>query len=217
MTPQVRIEVAINGGHPQPRPEKRMGAPKKHRRSQLAGKVRSNSRHLAHRNINTLRPDALAMGKVSSMKSDLAQIVPPASSGSTEPQSERVDHRLNRMGIIVSGLSICYCLPASGDCRSLPTHFCQSRKHWKHQYKAQAIEWAVSVPAKPGLAWLEHYAFSRDSWEQLCVPAGFQVRRPGEKGPRSGGWFSEVMQRRQAIPPAAEEAAEHLLPFPVFP
>lgn len=117
MTPQVRIEVAINGGHPQPRPEMKMGTLKKHRRSQLAGKVRLDSRHLTQRNINTLRSDALAMGKVSRMKSDLAQIVPPASSGATEPQSERVDHRLNR---VIAGL-----------CQLT---FVNPEKHWKHQY-----------------------------------------------------------------------------------
>ena len=39
-----------------------------------AGKVKLYSQHLAHRILGSLRSDAHAMGKVSSMKSDLAQI-----------------------------------------------------------------------------------------------------------------------------------------------
>ena len=101
-----------------------MGTQKTHRRKMQVGKVQLYSQHLAHRIIDTQRFAAHAMGKVSSMKSDLAQIVPPVSSGATAPQSKRVDHRLNRMEIIVSGLSDCYCLPASGDSRSLPAHVC---------------------------------------------------------------------------------------------
>ena len=60
--------------------------------------------------------------------------------------------------------------------------FVNSEKHWKHQYKAQAIEWAVSVPAKPKRAWLEHYTFSRDSGNSCVFQPAFRFVGEAEKG-----------------------------------
>ena len=63
------------------------------------------------------------------------------------------------------------------------SHFVNPEKHRGHQDKAQAIQWAISVPAKPILAWREQSTFSRDSGNSYSVPAGFQVQQPQSEAP----------------------------------
>ena len=96
-------------------------------------------------------------------------LIPRQSYENGSPAESGVNYRQRTFGLL---------LPARF--RRLPvsanSHFVYPEKHRGHQDKAQAIQWAISVPAKPILAWLEQSSFSRDSGNSYSVPAGFQVQ-----------------------------------------